>query len=138
MSDPVEWLTAALRFTEQIAQAAADGSNGVWFVGPKWNVYRAEDDTPWDDDETNRLVVYGNVKPQSDHIALNNPAVVLRRIAKIRQILDLWQDPNEVRHLPAGTYDGRDPDEIEAQVAAAEAIDQVVQLLAEAWGWEQP
>ena len=74
---------------------------------------------------------------QATHIALNDPASVLADIEAKRAILEMWQDPAAVRDLslhPGADpehppQDGRDPDEIEAQVAAAEAIDDVVRLL---------
>jgi hypothetical protein len=81
---------------------------------------------------------YGYVPGLLPHIALNDPAAVLADIEVKRAILDMWQDPAVVRdlslHPDAGParppQDGRDPDEVEAQVAAAEAIDEVVRILA--------
>jgi hypothetical protein len=90
--DLVQWLREQLDEDERIARAAADGGSGEWFVGDKWNVYRVEDQTPFEDDETNALVVYGNVKPQSEHIAAHDPARVLRDIDRDRRILIRCQE----------------------------------------------
>jgi len=65
----------------------------------------------------------------------------LRDIDAKRQIIGMWQDPDQVENCwaldEAGQRyeyaDGRDPDEREAQVAAATAIDHVVRLLALRW-----
>lgn len=53
---------------------------------------------------------------------------VAAEIAAKRQIIAMWTDPESVRSLPTGVHDGRDPDEVEAEVRAAEAIDQVVRI----------
>jgi hypothetical protein len=92
MDELVRWLGEQLDEDERIARAAADGDSGEWFVGDKWNVYRAEDETPQDDVETNALVVYGNVKPQSEHIAVHDPARVLREIEAKRRVVALWTE----------------------------------------------
>lgn len=87
MDDLARWLHAQLDIDTARATAAADGDSGEWFMGDKWNVYRAEDETPDEDRETNTLVVYGNVKDQSEHIAAHDPARVLREIDAKRQVL---------------------------------------------------
>lgn len=85
MPDLHGWITQQIDDREEAARAAADGDSGEWFVGEKWNVLRIESlpagCTP------NILVVYGNMAVQSDHIALNDPASVLRRCAADRKIL---------------------------------------------------
>lgn len=80
MDDLVQWLRAVLDAEAEEAREAADGDSGEWFMGDKWNVFRVEDETPNDDEETNALVCWGNVKPQSEHIARHDPARVLRDI----------------------------------------------------------
>lgn len=87
MDELVRWLTACLDEDAARATAAADGGSGEWFMGRKWNVYRAEDETPDEDGETNTLVVYGNVKDQSEHIAEHDPARALREIGIDHELL---------------------------------------------------
>jgi len=145
MSDhpAVTWLRQELDRAERVARDAADGDGGQWFVGDKWNVYRVEDRTPRDDTESNRLVVYGNVERQSRHIAAHDPASVLRRVAKTREIL--------AEHAPDGPRapdcvrcadEGRDVEIgggfIETLRDAQPYPCRTVLLLAESWGWEQP
>lgn len=87
----VVWLSAQLDEDERVARAAADGDSGRWFVGDHWNVYRVEDEARHDEDyrgEENRLVVYGNVFDQSEHIAANDPARVLAEVATKRWLID--------------------------------------------------
>lgn len=87
MDDLARWYSDQLDADAELARAAADGDSGEWFMGDKWNVYRAEDETPHDDVEANRIVVYGNVKSQSEFIAAHDPARVLRDIeAKRKQL----------------------------------------------------
>lgn len=88
----VEFLRAQLDKEERIAREAADGDSGEWFMGDRWNIYRAEDQTPSEDDEANRLVVWGNVKSQSEHIACHDPARVLREVEAKRVILTEHRD----------------------------------------------
>lgn len=82
-----EFLAARYDEEEAAAKAACDRDSGKWLMGRKWNVYRAEDITPFDDDETNQLVVYGNMESQSRHIARWDPARVLADIASKRVLL---------------------------------------------------
>ncbi|BBC35256.1 hypothetical protein SGFS_065500 [Streptomyces graminofaciens] len=88
MVDLARWLGQQLDVDAERATAAADNDSGEWFMGDKWNVYRAEDEAPDEDVETNALVVYGNVKSQSEHIAEWDPARVLREIDAKRRLLD--------------------------------------------------
>jgi hypothetical protein len=88
MHDLVAWLRAAMDEDEQVAQGAAERDSGEWFEGDGWNVYRAEDTTPHDDEDSHDLVVYGNVEVQSAHIARHDPARVLREVAAKRGIVD--------------------------------------------------
>ena len=88
MDDLISFLRTQLDEDERVAREAADGDSGRWFFGEKWNVYRAEDIGD-DAGEVNELVVYGNVKPQSEHIARHDPARVLREVEAKRRILDV-------------------------------------------------
>jgi Family of unknown function (DUF6221) len=92
MDDLVTWFRTQLDDDERVAREAADGDSGRWFVGDKWNVYCAEDLTPDDDQESNELVVYGNFKDQSEHIARWDPARVLAEVDAKRRILDRLRD----------------------------------------------
>lgn len=83
---------------EAAAREAADNDSGQWFMGDKWNVYRTEDEARHDLDyqgEEHRLVVYGNVKPQSEHIALHDPARALHEVEAKRAILELHSGSHE-------------------------------------------
>lgn len=95
MDDLVAFLRARLDEDAEAAREAADGDSGDWFVGDKWNVYRAEDEAPHGDVEENRLVVYGNVLVQSAHIARHDPARVLREVEAKRELLDEHGDVND-------------------------------------------
>lgn len=64
------------------------------------------------------------------YIATWDPARVLAECDAKRKIIAMWEDPAAVRSLPEGVHDGRDDDEMEAQVASAEAINAVVHLVA--------
>lgn len=87
MTDLHGWITQQIDKAEAVARAAIDSDSGRWFVGDRWNVYHVEDEAPNEDEETNTLVCWGNVKDQSEHIALNDPAAVLRRCAADRRVL---------------------------------------------------
>lgn len=50
-----------------------------------------------------------------------------------RQIIEMWEDPATVQTLPKGVYDGRDPGEVETQVAVAETVDYIVRILTMAY-----
>lgn len=119
MDELVRWLTACLDEDVARATAAADGGSGEWFMGRKWNVYRAEDETPDEDGETNALVVYGNVKDQSEHIAEHDPARVLREIDAKRQLLAAWS-----RGAPTDVID------VKYARGYANALSEAVRLLA--------
>jgi len=84
-----EFLEARLAEDEARAREACDSDSGRWFMGDKWNVYRAEDEAPEEDFEENKLVTWGNVKPQSEHIARHDPARVLRDVEAARQRIEL-------------------------------------------------
>lgn len=88
----VAWLRQQIKADRAAATEAADGDSGNWFMGDKWNVYRAEDENRYDldcPDEQNALVCWGNVKPQSEHIAIHDPRDVLARCDADLAIVDL-------------------------------------------------
>jgi Family of unknown function (DUF6221) len=64
------------------------------------------------------------------HIALNDPRQVIADCEADLNVLSLWQDPAEVGNLPEGVHDGRDPDERERDIALAEAVDDIVSMIA--------
>lgn len=97
-----EFIAAQLDEDERGAQNASDQRSGEWFVGDKWNVYGVEDETPWEDYETNELVVYGNMKEQSEHIARHDPARVLREVASKRRVLERHRRPRSPAEHPGG------------------------------------
>ena len=89
----VAFLKARISEDEALAREGADGGSGEWFMGDKWNVYRADDEARYDEDyrgAEHRLVIYGNIKPQSQHIARHDPARVLRDVTAKRAILALY------------------------------------------------
>lgn len=86
----VAFVSARLDEEETCAREAADGDSGRWFMGEKWNVYRAEDTAPYADTDEHDLVAYGNVKPQSEYIARMDPARTLRRVRATRAVLDAY------------------------------------------------
>ena len=85
----------------------------------------------------------GNLPDESDgmgfdatsceHAARWDPARTLAEVEVKRRILEMWEDPALVRTLPNGVRDGRDPDEIETQVAIVEVIDDIVRVLAQSY-----
>lgn len=141
-------LTTALDAAEAEAEAARDGDSGEWFVGYKWNVYRVEDTAPHDDEEENRLVVYGDVQAQSEHIAANSPKAVLRRIKADRELLaDLLAEKHMVNDgdcwytCPAATQerDGGETcnDGLEGEPCDCgrdERVERRIRIIAEGWG----
>jgi len=95
MPDLTVFLAARLDEEETSAREAADGDSGTWFMGDKWNIYRAEDEAHFDENyqgDEHRLVAWGNVKPQSEHIARHDPSRVLREVAAKRAILAEHQE----------------------------------------------
>jgi hypothetical protein len=123
MDDLVTRLRAALDTHETVAKAAADGDSGAWFVGDKWNVYRAEDTAPRGDAEENQLVVYGTVQVQAAHIAVHDPAFVLADIAAKRKLVDLYAEVVQW-----------DTDEPEFAYGRAVGLGIAVRAIAEAYG----
>lgn len=101
-ADIWDFIAAQLRQDEIMAFDASDRRSGRWFVGDKWNVYGVEDETPHEDCETNELIVYGNMKVQSEHIACWDPARALLEVASKRRILERHRRPRSPAELPAG------------------------------------
>lgn len=88
MSDLTEFLQARLAEDEQAAREAADHDSGRWFMGDKWNIYRAESEVDEvDGTVTHDLIAWGNAKPQSEHIARHDPARTLADIEAKRRII---------------------------------------------------
>jgi hypothetical protein len=131
VTDPLAFLRDALDAAEARAEAARDGDSGEWFVGDKWNVYRVENEAPHDEIEENRLVVYGNVCAQSEHIVANSPAAVLRRIAADRKILALYEKAHAEYPADGHAYDW----ESDTGRARTAALEEAIRVLAEGWGW---
>lgn len=115
--DLVTWLRAQLDDDARPAQATLD-------EGPMHE--------PSSRDDEGRLVIGDRAINvwATTHIGRWSPARVLAEVAAKRAIIDGWRDPATVRRLPAGIYDGRDQDEVEAQLSIAYAVDRVVRLLA--------
>lgn len=108
MIDLVAFLRARLDEDEVAAQAAADGDSGTWFVGGKWNVYRAEDEARFDEDyqgDEHRLVVYGNMEVQSEHIGRHDPARVLREAEADRALIAALQRAQRDQPAPESFHD---------------------------------
>lgn len=120
---PLAFLRATHAAAHAEAEAAQDGDSGEWFVGDDWNVYRAEDQAPGEDAEENRLVVYGDVKPQSEHIARHDPAATLRRIAADRKLIAVCE---KVLAVDGWEYDD-----------APKLAEHVISNLAAGWGWTE-
>jgi hypothetical protein len=122
MSDLIAKLRAALDEDERVAREACDNDSGEWFDGDDWNVWRAEEIDPHDELEQHELVVYGNVKPQSEHIARHDPARALRQVAAMRKVLDLaerldfYETDNCLVRMP-------DPQELVLALAEAYGIE---------------
>lgn len=89
MTDVVAFLRDRLDEDEALAREACDRESGEWFMGDKWNVYQQKEVTPYEYSDTEELVVYGNMKAQSEHIARHHPARVLREVKAKRAIVAL-------------------------------------------------
>ena len=143
MNDLIEFLRARLDEDERVARAATPGpwrhNPGKQWLGPDafeaYDLAKGEEfvghggPSPF----TGCVAATGPAShPQSmadaRHIALHDPARVLREVEAKRRILDMWESPEAAKH--PGGVDGRDPDEQMRDVAVADAIDEVVRLLA--------
>jgi hypothetical protein len=128
----VEFLQQALDRAEGLARAAG---------GDRWSTAEHPSETVAVYDSAGDPVVYAEGSPsveQAAHIALNDPAAVLRRVALDRQIL--------AEHAPGGMAEERD--ETECRTCSgptpgfsgswpAEWPCRTVLLLAEAYGWTE-
>lgn len=101
-----DFIAAQLHQDELTAFDASDRRSGRWFVGDKWNVYSAEDETPHADYETNELIVYGNMKAQSEHIACWDPTRGLLEVAAKRRVLERHRRPRSPAEVPANVHSG--------------------------------
>lgn len=107
---------------ERVARAAADGDSGRWFMGEKWNVYRTEDVGCCEDREHNRLVAYGNVKSQSEHIERHDPARVLQAVAAKRRVVDAYAEALRIQAFAGAREYGHEEATREALELAVRAI----------------
>lgn len=93
--DLVGFLRERLDEVKATAQEACQGATGVWMVGRYGEVSYGDDLADWpDDDPGDGIVVYAEGKPsegQARHIALHDPARVLREVEAKRRILALHQ-----------------------------------------------
>ncbi|MYR75137.1 MULTISPECIES: DUF6221 family protein [unclassified Streptomyces] len=86
------FLNTAIAEHERVAQEACDGGDGRWHSGwcPDDEIEEGETSGAGVSDERDRTVVYDEgypTKPQSVHIALHDPASVLRRCAADRKLI---------------------------------------------------
>lgn len=112
MSDLVSFLQARLDEDERAAQAAQ--------ADEYWHKWHDSTFAAWQFDDQ-----------VAEHVRRLTPARMLAEVEAKRWIIDMWEDdPSAVRTLPDGVHDGRDPDEVETQVAVAEVVDDIVRILA--------
>lgn len=126
-----EFLAARLADDERIALAAA----GKYTSAQVWTRIEPDRNPGLIGDGKGDVVTYGfgpggPCGDQAEHIQRHDPAHVLRDVAAKRRILEMWEDPADVEHLPDGAVDGRDPDERDEQIATATVIDGIVRDLA--------
>lgn len=121
-----EFLTARLADDERIALAVQQRAPWV-VVGSYGDEGVKEDGYGW---VATGAYNAGMDADDAAHIARHDPARVLRDVAAKRRILEMWEDPADVAHLPDGVVDGRDPDERDEQIATASVIDVIVRDLA--------
>ena len=130
MTDPAEFLKAALDAAEATANAAAEiwlGPDGVqrkperFVYGDSAAVIAGENWTHTDDMVCNADDDVDN----ATHIAANDPAHVLRMVTAHRKLLGLHEGEHE---CPSG------PETYRAYVLDGESCD-TVKFLAEAYGW---
>ena len=138
--DILVFLDAAITARETTARSACHESSGQWTANDYGHSYSVKDDN---DD----VVVYNEgapSMPQADHIALNDPASVLRRCAADRKLLASHQPTEGIGFDPdddtPGTYG-----EIASACSSCGTVDEyavrfpchVVRLLAEGYGWTE-
>jgi hypothetical protein len=154
----LSWLDDAITIRSGAAKRACDGGEGRWHNGwiPEWmpEVDINEQDEGSGEgvsDERDRTIVYDEggrpSKDQSVHIALHDPASVLRRCAADRKILELHQPvPDHGRYsepeCPADC-DGQHSGPTVCMACRSYAGDPLdapcltVRLLAEGYGWTE-
>lgn len=122
MTDLVGFLRARLDEDEAAALAAFAGP---WTVGAHPDGIRSVVLSPYA-----RVVATTFREADAAHVARHDPARVLADVAAKRAILDMWEDPEEAREPGSNGQEGRDADEIEADVAVAYAITDIVAAFA--------
>jgi hypothetical protein len=128
MSDLVEWLETAIGATERVAEAATSGpwvatSHGFIDVAPKTTggfVAIASD--VYADGSTGPVL-----QADAEHIALNDPAAVLRRCAADRKLIA------EVRRAEWISKNTGDP----AAVAVEIGLRSALKIVAEGYGYQE-
>ncbi|WP_329203808.1 DUF6221 family protein [Streptomyces sp. NBC_01435] len=99
--DILAWLDTVISIHANAAQRACEGGAGRWYSGGSPDDRHVEDwelesDVIYSDDDVTqaKALVYNEVHPSKDrsvHIALNDPASVLRRCAADRKLIELHQ-----------------------------------------------
>lgn len=126
MTGPLEFVEAAHKQAEKIAQAAAEEHPSPWTaVDVDLSPLDQADAAHLNDGRGKTMVMsdYTMLEPLR-HIALHCPAAVLRRIAAERKILDLM-----TRILDPDWGYGKNR-------TAVELAELTVRALAEGWGWQ--
>jgi hypothetical protein len=116
MTDPLAYIEAAHKRAEQTAQAAGGDGTPVWSTGRHHAVR----------DENGDAVAYDEGRPtpaQAAHIAANDPAAVLRRIAADRKTLAACE---EILAVDGWEYDD-----------TPNLADATICNMAEGWGWSE-
>lgn len=137
--DLLAWLETAITERETAAREACDGGEGRWHNGwcPDGELEEGETDSGCGvSDERDRTVVYDEGRPnkaQSVHIALNDPASVLRRCAADRKLI--------AEHGPFSDRDsackGCGLDMIEELITSYYQDCPVLVAIAEGYGWTE-
>ena len=109
MSDLVTWLRAQLDADERSAMIAA---------GPIGHNWQADGGSVFAEHPTDEIVDYAG--QAAEHIAVHDPARVLRQVAAMRAIVDAYER----------AYHGEQFAETEAQYARRVALEEAVEALA--------
>ena len=109
MSDLVTWLRAQLDADERSAMIAA---------GPIGHNWQADGGSVFAEHPTDEIVDYAG--QAAEHIAVHDPARVLRQVAAMRAIVDAYER----------AYHGDGIEETEAQHARRVALEETVEALA--------
>lgn len=97
--DILAWLDNAITLCATVAKLAAQGGSGSWYSGgttddPYVEEWELESAVVYDADSPDTVIVSNGVWPSKDrsvHIALHDPASVLRRCEADRKLLELHQ-----------------------------------------------